>query len=256
MPVQPYVSSSNVPLPNGPPLDRGLHPIYDERTGTWLLLDVVGNVQWRGFGPLPVSPFLRPNPLDTPASYPMPSFALAAQTAEASADVSSSSVQVPDAHSRYHIEVLEQTIYDRGLSSDYRLPDIAFQAFKLRDALNDDFRSLAESESAAWPESFQIPQKLAIVLCFRGYDKHSRQVNVLRHVQARTLPPTRSKLAHIVATVMDKFLAGTRDPSKHPMGPLSHRGRQLTVDDLVLIDVQHASKGSLQPTIGVIIGHA
>ena len=66
-------------------------------------------------------------------------------------------------------QVLEQSIYDRGLSSDLRLPDIAFGNFRLRDALRSDFRSLADPEGIAWPEGYQTPQKLAIVV----YVSHS-----------------------------------------------------------------------------------
>ena len=45
----------------------------------------------------------------------------------------------------------------------------------------------------------------------------------------------------------------TRDPAKYPTGPLLHNGREVTLEDLVLMDVQHASRGSLQPTIGIIV---
>ena len=41
---------------------------------------------------------------------------------------------------------------------------------------------------------------------FDGYQKHSRQVNVLRHVRSRLRPPTRAKLVQIIATEMDTFL--------------------------------------------------
>ncbi|RPD53178.1 hypothetical protein L227DRAFT_658358 [Lentinus tigrinus ALCF2SS1-6] len=189
---------------------------------------------------LPNLPFTLAASAPTAEAYPLVSY-------------SSSSAQsstIPDTNSGWRIEVLEQTIYDRGLASEYHIPDIMFHDFRLRDALKKDFRFLADPEGAAWPESVQAPQKLAIVLCFDGYGKHSRQVNVLRHMQGHTLPPTRSKVAHIVASFIDAFLIETRDPAK--AGPLSYRGRQLTLDDLVLIDVHHASQGSLQPTIGII----
>ncbi|KAI0705037.1 hypothetical protein C8T65DRAFT_242673 [Cerioporus squamosus] len=261
---------SHLPSSNGASPDPGFPFFYDERSGTWQLLDAIGNVQWRVFDPLSIPTYSRPgvrgatvDPLvygpatlishPMPTVLPQPQFALASQIAEASTHASHSSAQASDVYSGHRIEVLEQTVYARGLTSDYHLPDIACQRIRLRDALNNDFRSLAAPECVAWPESFQTPQKLAIVLCFSGYGTHSRQVNVLRHIQAHTLPPTRSKLAHSVASVIDKFLAETRDPSKYPIGPLSHGGRELTLDDLVLIDVQHASKGSLQPSIGVIV---
>ncbi|RDX54939.1 hypothetical protein OH76DRAFT_851296 [Lentinus brumalis] len=159
-------------------------------------------------------------------------------------------VSVPSQDNVY--EELRQSLYDRGLTSEaFRLPEMLFHGFGLGDALRNDFCRLADHDRGAWPANptFEVPQKLAVVFCFPGYKKHSRQVNVLRHVRGGTLPQTRSKLAHIIAEEMHTFLTLSRQSGK----PLVHGDRELDVDDLVLFDIQHISKGSLQPTIGVIV---
>ncbi|TFK89319.1 hypothetical protein K466DRAFT_597906 [Polyporus arcularius HHB13444] len=159
-------------------------------------------------------------------------------------------VSVPSQDNVY--EELRQSLYDRGLTSEaFRLPEMLFHGFGLGDALRNDFHRLADHDRGAWPANptFEVPQKLAIVFCFPGYKKHSRQVNVLRHVRGGTLPQTRSKLAHIIAEEMHTFLTRSRQSGQ----PLVHGNRELDVDDLVLLDIQHISKGSLQPTIGVVV---
>ncbi|RPD52359.1 hypothetical protein L227DRAFT_622193 [Lentinus tigrinus ALCF2SS1-6] len=135
---------------------QGTSLVFDPWTHAWVLSDAHGNVLWHGFGPLPAPPFLLPRPPDVVPSHPMPevlpnlpfTLAASAPTAEAYPLVSysSSSVQssaIPDTNSGWRIKVLEQTIYDRGLASEYHIPDIMFHDFRLRDALKKDFHFLA-----------------------------------------------------------------------------------------------------------------
>ncbi|PIL27750.1 hypothetical protein GSI_10903 [Ganoderma sinense ZZ0214-1] len=55
--------------------------------------------------------------------------------------------------------------------------------------------------------------------------------------------PVATKLS---ITFCVKLQAGNHDP-------LKHRGVDIALENLVLVDVQHVSKGSLQPTVGIIV---
>ena len=47
----------------------------------------------------------------------------------------------------------------------------------------------------------------------------------------------------------------TQELARRSGKPLTHRGRQLGLDDLVLVSIWHVSQGSLQPQIAVRLGN-
>ncbi|KAI0694999.1 hypothetical protein C8T65DRAFT_744209 [Cerioporus squamosus] len=277
-----HPGSSDIGDPPNPPISNGAvglgcHWVYDEVAGRWLPIIAPSVVGLRIASiPNPPLPFLgTPPPLPchcndirnhnvASASHAnntgmLSSVPQAGHTRPAEASGSFQVTQplaqnFPISKTRQGVvyKELYQTIYDRGLTSEaFRLPEMLFQGIGLGAALRNDFHGLADSNRGAWPanSSFEVPQKLAIVFCFPGYAKYSRQVNVLRCVRTRPLPQTRSKLAHIIAEEMQTFLTLAHSSGK----PLVHSGRQLGLDDLVLLDIQHISRGSLQPTIGVVV---
>ncbi|KAI0745307.1 hypothetical protein C8Q76DRAFT_789708 [Earliella scabrosa] len=144
--------------------------------------------------------------------------------------------------------LLQQNRYDRGqlIPEECRIPSIHYGGHSLGEALNGDTRNLANPGGLTWPASCKTPQKLAIALCFVGYTVHTHQVTLLRTCG---IPPLREKLAHVIAVEVQHFLNKARDVDQRP---LCFHGRPLTLDDLVLLDVVHVSKGTLQPVIAVV----
>ncbi|KAI0779664.1 hypothetical protein C8Q74DRAFT_707314 [Fomes fomentarius] len=177
-------------------------------------------------------------------------------------------MQIPQAHgiaqpilhgSRYYVynerigcwvailEKLEQLPYVRGqsLMPDSHLPTVNFGSLSLRTALEGHAQgTLVNHDGPAWPEPCRTPQKLAIVFCFPNLPTHTRQYTVHRQ---GGVPLPRERLAQIVAQQMDTILTAARN-SGHP---LLWNGQMLMLDDLVLQEVVHATKGSLQPVIAV-----
>ncbi|KAI0335032.1 hypothetical protein GY45DRAFT_976457 [Cubamyces sp. BRFM 1775] len=116
----------------------------------------------------------------------------------------------------------------------------------LKEAFNQDTTGLIGHDTNAFSATMRLPQKMSIVLQFCEYDsRYSRQVNILR---ARSTPPTRGQLAAILAREVHRFLTGAAQAGK----PLQFGGRYIVgLEDLVLVDVQHVSKSTLQPTIAI-----
>ncbi|KAI0745278.1 hypothetical protein C8Q76DRAFT_26508 [Earliella scabrosa] len=147
--------------------------------------------------------------------------------------------------SRVYTTELAQYPYSRGqIITGSRLPAVPFNHFSLRDALQCDFNALTDPNKPAWPDDCHMPQKLAIVFCFQGYGVHTHQVTLCYGGK----PPARSKLAHTVADQLQTFTRNAQADNR----PLTFNGRAITLDDLVLVKVEQASKGSLQPVIAVI----
>lgn len=44
----------------------------------------------------------------------------------------------------------------------------------------------------------------------------------------------------------------SQDRERAIRNPLTHLGRELSIDDLVLVQVRHVSRGSIQPVLGVL----
>ncbi|KAH9892762.1 hypothetical protein C8Q73DRAFT_782189 [Cubamyces lactineus] len=124
----------------------------------------------------------------------------------------------------------------------------------LSDALNQDMTGLINHDARAFSPAMRLPQKMSIVFQFCGYDsRYSRQVHILR---AHSTPPTRGQLAIVVAREVHRFLnRGTymaQTGAAQAGKPLQFGGRYIIgLEDLVLVDVQHVSKSTLQPTIAI-----
>ncbi|KAJ8483506.1 hypothetical protein ONZ51_g4640 [Trametes cubensis] len=118
--------------------------------------------------------------------------------------------------------------------------------FPLRDALHQDTTRLIHHDADAFSSTMQLPQKMSIVLQFCGHDqRYSRQVNILR---AHSTPPTRGRLATIVAREVHRFLTRAAQAGK----PFQFGGQYIAgLEDLILVDVLHVSKSTLQPTIAI-----
>ncbi|KAI0745309.1 hypothetical protein C8Q76DRAFT_789709 [Earliella scabrosa] len=136
---------------------------------------------------------------------------------------------------------LDQRRYQRGhiLLEECRLPTSHFHGFSLRDAFTGNARSLRDHGRLAWPESFQTSQKYGIVFWFEDRDVYNKQVTLRT---AGNKPPRLERLAQAVAVELQKLMNER---------PLYWEGRLLSLDDLVLMRVEHVSKGSLQPVIAV-----
>ncbi|RPD53176.1 hypothetical protein L227DRAFT_568097 [Lentinus tigrinus ALCF2SS1-6] len=204
------------------------------------------------FGQLPCNHNVAPSPFTPQSHVTQPTAATEASGSDRGSQSSAHSFPVSFTSQGVAYQELHQTPYDRGLTSEVcLLPEMLFGGINLGEALRHNFSGLEDQDRGAWPASgnFNVPQKLAVVFCFSGYDKYSRQVNVLRRVRSRAHPKTRSELAEIIAAEMNTFLRLACEAGK----PLSHCGRELGLDDLVLVNIQHKTRGSLQPTIGVVV---
>ncbi|TBU56839.1 hypothetical protein BD310DRAFT_822851 [Dichomitus squalens] len=118
-----------------------------------------------------------------------------------------------------------------------------FGCFNLQSAIDENYDTLLGAEQLAWEASINLPTKLAVVFCFPGYPLYNRQVTVLT---AHRVPPTRGKMARIIAQEMRKFLARTEYQR-----PVCWYGREVSLADLFLGYMQHVSRGSLQAQIGI-----
>ena len=98
-----------------------------------------------------------------------------------------------------------------------------FSWFNLQSAINEDYHTLLGAELPAWEAGMVLSTKLAVVFCvsplvasedattdgsgmfqqFPTYRLYTRQVTVLN---AQGQPPTRGKMARIIAQEMQKFL--------------------------------------------------
>ncbi|PIL27733.1 hypothetical protein GSI_10886 [Ganoderma sinense ZZ0214-1] len=122
-----------------------------------------------------------------------------------------------------------------------------YHGFSLSNAYKREYRDLSDADFPAWPASIPVAAKLAIVFCFPGSPRYHRQVHI-RRTDSGVL--TRGKLATIVAREVQRFLGQVRRAGNQD--PLGRCGVHLALENFVLVDVQHVSKGSLQPTIGII----
>ncbi|KAI0745306.1 hypothetical protein C8Q76DRAFT_789707 [Earliella scabrosa] len=136
-----------------------------------------------------------------------------------------------------------QNRYVRGqpIPTDRHLPTIYFNNFPLGDAYADTVCALADHAKLAWPKHVKVPQKMAIVFSFPESDVHSHQYTLSG---AGGRPPPLKRLTQVIAIELQKIL------TKAPY--IKWRGRVLSLNDLVLVKVEHVSKGSLQPVIAVI----
>ncbi|TBU33902.1 hypothetical protein BD311DRAFT_748199 [Dichomitus squalens] len=125
------------------------------------------------------------------------------------------------------------------------LPIMQFGCFNLQSAIDENYDTLLGAEQLAWEASINLPTKLAVVFCFPGYPLYNRQVTVLT---AHRVPPTRGKMARIIAQEMRKFLDKARTEYQRPV---CWYGREVSLADLFLGYMQHVSRGSLQAQIGI-----
>ncbi|KAH9858882.1 hypothetical protein C2E23DRAFT_24571 [Lenzites betulinus] len=141
--------------------------------------------------------------------------------------------------------ILPQEKYKTRLLSVTLLPPVHFYGFGLRSALDEKTGGLVDGDGAAFEEGVVLPQKMTIMLLFPGCTRYKRQANILR---ARAKPPTRAQLSAIIAREVLRFLTQARQEGT----PLRFQGHEICgLEDLVLIDVFHVSKSSLQPVIGM-----
>ncbi|KAI1794056.1 hypothetical protein LXA43DRAFT_155001 [Ganoderma leucocontextum] len=153
----------------------------------------------------------------------------------------------PAIHLHGEMMILIQERYESGLSLNYlrAVPPIYYDdGFNLQSAFVGDFSNLPDGDQPAWTSDIRLPPKLAIVFWFPRYPIYKHQVTVLR---AHNQPPTRGKLARIVAREMKRFLDKARIEYRLP---LCCDGQELSLSDLFLIDIEHISRGSLQSRIG------
>ncbi|EIW62726.1 uncharacterized protein TRAVEDRAFT_43062 [Trametes versicolor FP-101664 SS1] len=148
--------------------------------------------------------------------------------------------------SEVSITILPQEQYQTRQVMVLQYPPIQFDGCSLQRALTDETSDLVGREAAAFGAAASLPQKMSIILMFSGHARYSHQANILR---ARQTPPTRAQLATIVAREVLRFLTKARE-----LGiPLQFRGHAvLGLQDLVLMEVRHVSKSSIQPVIGII----
>ncbi|KAI0743976.1 hypothetical protein C8Q80DRAFT_1122305 [Daedaleopsis nitida] len=147
---------------------------------------------------------------------------------------------------RPQLTILRQSKYTRGQPFDneeQRIPTISFGALNMHEALEDDCASLEDRMRPAWAKELRTATKLSIVFSFDGHPTpYTHQVHILR---AGGEPPERARLAGVVARELQRFMA------ENPDQPLRAHGRSVGFEELLLVEVEHVSKGSLQPTIGV-----
>ncbi|KAI0731081.1 hypothetical protein C8Q76DRAFT_349001 [Earliella scabrosa] len=157
-------------------------------------------------------------------------------------------------HDGHNLHVIPQVPYERGhrLPESSRLPTMEFYGYSLRDAIMGDTRSLVNRGEPAWPAGYKMPQKLAIAVHFEDYPLQRRQVTLTTRegnlLLRRRKPPVREKLAQAIAAQVADFLNKARDEYQKP---LHWNGRILAMEDLVLVRVEHVSKGALQPVLAV-----
>ncbi|EIW62775.1 uncharacterized protein TRAVEDRAFT_17340 [Trametes versicolor FP-101664 SS1] len=111
-------------------------------------------------------------------------------------------------------------------------------------ALLGETNDVVDRDAAAFRAGVCLPQKMSIILMFPGHARYSHQVNILR---ARQTAPTRAQLAVIIAREVLRFLTTAREGG----APLQFGGSAVELQDLVLMEVHHVSKSSLQPVIGL-----
>ncbi|KAI0705340.1 hypothetical protein C8Q76DRAFT_750476 [Earliella scabrosa] len=147
-------------------------------------------------------------------------------------------------HSDYG-SILAQTSYNNGGSSEGLSEAVLFDWFKLRSALDSDFRALVNPDRLAFADHVRLAQKLSVRILLLGHPDYTHQVNILR---THGCPPTRAQLAVIIAREVNRFLKFKRDNHR----TLYYLWKELTLDDLVLHEVRHVSRGSIMLVLGVL----
>lgn len=98
---------------------------------------------------------------------------------------------------------------------------------------------------------------------FEGHDDYHFQKNILR---AHKRPLTRGELATIIAQVVQRFLVcvlirsypfhvvtnGQNHEKTRMRKSLTYKGKEVVLDDLCLLGVQHVSQGSVQPILAIM----
>ncbi|KAI0745305.1 hypothetical protein C8Q76DRAFT_27218 [Earliella scabrosa] len=147
----------------------------------------------------------------------------------------------PTIATEYRFHELRQNPYDRGqlIPAGRQLPTVEFHNFPLGDALVGNTCSLVGRGTFAWPENFCTAQKMAIAFCLPDREPHNHQCTLR---SAKGGPPRMERLAQAIARELQDILINK---------PYVWYGRVLSLDDLVLVRVEHVSKGSLQPVVAV-----
>ncbi|KAL1945900.1 hypothetical protein VTO73DRAFT_1902 [Trametes versicolor] len=143
------------------------------------------------------------------------------------------------------ITILPQEQHQTRLLSVTLFSPIEFHGCSLLRALLGETNDVVDRDAAAFRAGVCLPQKMSIILMFPGHARYSHQVNILR---ARQTAPTRAQLAVIIAREVLRFLTTAREGG----APLQFGGSAVELQDLVLMEVHHVSKSSLQPVIGTI----
>jgi len=120
----------------------------------------------------------------------------------------------------------------------------------LRDALHGRFAKVVGSDELAFQ---QRDHSISVRLNWPGYQPWSRQIPT-RDFRNPPGPITRSKLAKIVAKSVARFIA------EHQGRPMEEDGdpnwavgdHKIEVNDLVLMRLDHVSKGSWQPQLQLL----
>ncbi|KAI0767441.1 hypothetical protein C8Q74DRAFT_1370227 [Fomes fomentarius] len=144
--------------------------------------------------------------------------------------------------------VLSQSTYGNATSQTPLSQPVLYDGLSLCDLLRaNTFTTLQEPNlnGPAFPAEVALPQKMSVRILVEGHDKYDRQVNILC---AKARPLTRAKLAVVIAKEVHRLLNRETRNSR----PLQYCDRELTLDDLILYNVRHVSRGSIQPTIGVL----
>ncbi|KAI1796784.1 hypothetical protein LXA43DRAFT_575462 [Ganoderma leucocontextum] len=143
-------------------------------------------------------------------------------------------------------DLLEQSPYQGGIVAVAQLaPPLVFGGLRLGSTLRDDMRGLPDHERPAFPDFVKLSQKMSVRIHVRDRLPFEHQATLLRR---NNVGPTMGRLAMIIAREVNRFM----DRERAIRNPLTHLGRELNVDDLVLVEVRHVSRGSIQPVLGVL----